>query len=258
MERVDFFIAGVQKAGTSALDHYLRFHPAIAMAAAKEVHFFDDDSIDWSKPGYARLHQAFDSAPSGIIRRGEATPIYTYWPDALARIQRYNPAARLIVLLRHPSLRAWSHWRMEIKRNAETLSFAEAVDTGRARVADAPGGVHRVFSYVERGFYAAQIRNALRLFAREQVYFCRTDRLWHDPTGTLAEICGFLGVPPQPTTGHAYVAPVLAWSPEPMPAKPRAMLDAMYAPDIRETATLTGLNLDDWLNAGYREPMMPD
>ncbi|MCA0448534.1 MAG: sulfotransferase, partial [Proteobacteria bacterium] len=42
MGRVDFFIAGVQKGGTTALDHYLRDHPAIQMASVKEVHAFDD------------------------------------------------------------------------------------------------------------------------------------------------------------------------------------------------------------------------
>ena len=39
--RIDFIIAGVQKAGTTSLDAYLRQHPDICMAKKKEPHFFD-------------------------------------------------------------------------------------------------------------------------------------------------------------------------------------------------------------------------
>ena len=40
-KKIDFIVIGVQKAGTTALDHYLRLHPDIEMAKRKEVHFFD-------------------------------------------------------------------------------------------------------------------------------------------------------------------------------------------------------------------------
>jgi hypothetical protein len=44
--KVDFVVAGTQKAGTSALDAYLRTHPEICMATnRKEVHFFDNEYI---------------------------------------------------------------------------------------------------------------------------------------------------------------------------------------------------------------------
>lgn len=142
--RVEFFVAGVQKGGTTALDAMLRQHPEIAMAREKEVHFFDDESIDWSAPDYGRLHAAYDAGERRL--RGEATPIYTYWPNALERLRAYNPAAKIIVGLRHPAFRALSHWRMETARGVEAFSFSEAIRTGRGRVAAAPNGVHREFS----------------------------------------------------------------------------------------------------------------
>ncbi|HEU5018082.1 MAG TPA: sulfotransferase domain-containing protein [Pseudolabrys sp.] len=257
MGRVDFFIAGVQKAGTTALDNYLRRHPSIQMARIKEVHFFDDEALNWSEPDFTRLHQAFDWTAPGKLR-GEATPIYTYWPNALTRIRQYNPAAKLIMLLRHPSLRAHSHWRMEAKRGRDNLPFAEAVSAaGRARVTAAPSGAHRVFSYVERGYYAAQIRELLRLFPRRQLLFCRTDRLWNDQPAVLAQVQEFLGLERRGRTDRYYCAPVLTWSPDGIPATTRARLDAIFADDIRGTAELAGLDLGDWLNPNYREPMMP-
>jgi hypothetical protein len=179
---VDFFIAGAQKAGTTALDIYLRQHPCIQMANVKEVHFFDDETIDWAKPDFSKLHGAFDWSAEWASLRGEATPIYMYWPNCLARLRQYNGAAKIIVLLRHPAFRAHSQWRMEARRGMDTFSFAEAITpVGRQRVLDMPNKVHRVFSYVERGFYSAQIERLFNLFPRERVLFFRTDQLWTAP-----------------------------------------------------------------------------
>ena len=95
---VSFLVAGVQKGGTTALFHYLDELPGVQMAPAKEVHFFDDEDQDWGAPDYAGFHAAFpekDHRP-----RGEATPIYLYWPKSLERIARYNSAMRLVLLFR--------------------------------------------------------------------------------------------------------------------------------------------------------------
>ncbi len=250
---VDFFIAGVQKGGSTALDQYLRAHPQIQMATAKEVHYFDDDSIDWDRPDYARLQSLFDWSVPQVVR-GEATPIYSYWPGALQRLRRYNAAAKLIVGLRHPSFRAFSHWRMETVRGTETLSFDEAIErAARERVRLAPGGVHRIYSYVERGLYAPQIAELLALFPRDQVYFFRTDTLWQDHVRIVGEIETFLSVekiaPPQ----RHYVTPVDAKGLGRLSVCTRVKLDNMFVDDIRATAALTGLDLADWLDLAYQE-----
>lgn len=196
--RVGFLIAGVQKGGTTALFDYLRDVPGLQLPAVKEAHFFDrDEGIDWAAPDYAPYHALF--ADDGR-RWGEATPIYLYWPNALERIRRYNPAMRLILLFRDPAERAWSHWRMEYARGAETESFAWCIREGRARMASGTPtpGFHRVYSYVERGFYGRQLARALALFPREQLLLLASSALKADPAGTIARICRFLAVAPPP------------------------------------------------------------
>ena len=126
--QVDFFIIGVQKGGTTAIDSYLRHHPSVQMASVKEIHFFDDEQIDWSNPDYTRLHAQFDWSNANIKVRGEASPIYSYWPQAMQRLHRYSASAKLLMGLRHPSLRAYSHWRMEMVRKLDTLPFNDAID----------------------------------------------------------------------------------------------------------------------------------
>lgn len=251
MQQVDFFIAGMQKSGTTALDTMLRGHPPIQMAAKKEVHFFDNEQVDWSAPDYRLLHDQFDWSRAAI--RGEATPIYTYWPNALDRIAHYNPEARIVICLRHPAWRAHSHWRMEITRDNDSFSFQDAIRSGRDRVAGAPGGVHRVYSYVERGFYARQIQRALDLFGQELLFFLRTDHLWAMPCDVVARLCAFLGAPPIKIVDQSYIVPVNTSNMPGSDPADIAALTRIYADDIAETASLTGLDLSDWLHPAYRE-----
>jgi hypothetical protein len=255
---IDFFVAGVQKAGTTALDRYLRGHPDIQMAKVKEVHYFDDETIDWSRPDYAVLHSEFSSESAHKLR-GEATPIYTYWPSSLERIQRYNSAAKIIVGLRHPSFRAYSHWRMEAKRGLDTLPFREAIDwPARDRVAGGPYGVHRVFSYVERGFYSSQIDRLLQLFPRKQVMFYRTDQLWSNLDQVLEQVQSFLGVQSKLRVNRTYIVPEDTWKPEEIHPADRLVLDQLFAGDIQRTSERAGISLTDWLDPNYSEPMRLD
>ncbi|WP_290749332.1 sulfotransferase [Henriciella sp.] len=255
---IDFFGVGTQKGGTTALFNALSKHPGLCLAERKELHLFDDERIDWRDPD---LSGALDEFPphSEEALLGDITPIYAYWPNALERIARYNPDARLIFLLRHPAYRAYSHWKMETKRGNEKLDFETAISQeGRQRVAASLGGVSRVYSYVERGFYPAQIRRMLSLFPRHRVLIRTTDRLWTQPEQVLQEIQKFLGVEVRSLASPSYVVPVDTSSAPPMPAHCRKALDALYADPILESAKLSGLDLARWLDPDYEEPMLPE
>lgn len=249
----------MQKGGTSWLFDQLGRHPEIGACRVKEAHFFDNEALNWALPDYGRLHRLFDFAAPGVQVWGEATPITTYWPRALARLRAYNPQARLILCLRHPGFRAYSQWRMSVSRGQEPLNFARAISArGRDRVRAAPGRVHRVFSYVERGFYSGQIRRVLAQFPQTQMHALRTDRLWAAAGPELAAIERFLGVSPWLEAASAVAQPVVIHSQGPtddMPAEARQLLDALYRDDILQTADLTGLDLGDWLSPDYVEPM---
>jgi hypothetical protein len=195
-KRVGFLIAGVQKAGTTALHDYLSELPALELPAVKEAHFFDDEErVDWQAPDYSPYHGLFADRSR---LWGEATPIYLYWPNALERIRDYNPAMKLILLFRDPVERAWSHWKMEYARGKETEPFGWCIRDGRARMAAASPypGFHRVYSYVERGFYGRQLARALELFPRRQLLLLGSDALRRDPDSAIEQICEFLGTPP--------------------------------------------------------------
>ena len=253
MRRIDFFIIGVQKGGTTALDSYLRQSPFVQLPAVKEIHFFDDETVDWSDVDYRSFHAHFEWFHDLAVVRGEATPIYIYWPNAMERLRLYNPAAKLIACLRHPSYRAYSHWRMSTARAAETMPFEDAIsEAGRRRVRNAPGD--RVYSYVERGFYAWQVRRLQEFFPSDQLLFLRTDDLWTRLEHTLSRINGFLNIGPTPVE-RTYVTPYRHSDDSgAIPAAALAALNDLFEADIHETSRLTGVFLSDWLEPTYREP----
>lgn len=202
--RIDFIIIGAQKAGTTALFDHLSDDPSLSLSKVKEVHFFDDEAQDWANPDYGAYHAQFDW--TATKPRGEATPIYIYWPGALERIAAYRPDIKLILMLRDPIERAWSHWRMEYSRGVETLSFADSIRRGRQRLFQGePWGHDREVSYVERGFYADQIERLYSLFSRDQVLILQAEDLQSDPDTVLSRFNAFVGAPPPPKTTARWV-----------------------------------------------------
>src|ERR1700753_415460 len=110
----DFLIAGVPKAGTTALHAALSRHPGLYLSPVKEPKFFLTDGSPPARggPGDAltyrehvwQRHQyeaLFDAAPPGVPR-GEATPFYLYDPAAMGRGRELIPGAKLIVIIRDP------------------------------------------------------------------------------------------------------------------------------------------------------------
>lgn len=246
--KVGFFIIGAQKCGTTALATFLREAHSIHLPAKKELHFFDDEAVDWSRPTLEAYHAHFDARRSGALW-GEATPSYIYWPGALERIHAYNASARLIVILRDPVARAFSHWRMQRVRGVEPLPFAYAIRGGRGRLRrDGRLTIDgRRYSYVERGFYADQLERVYRLFDAENVCVLTTADLRRDHAGTLAKVGRFLGVswPKLPPRSEIHT---LAGEPLEQPrAEDVAYLRALYEPDARTLADRYGLRLEDEL-----------
>lgn len=246
--RVGVFLAGVQKGGTTALYEHLAEHPSLAGPRVKETHHFDNESLDWTQDQSDALDAYYDATAEGRMRF-DATPITLYWPPALPRLHAYNPAAKLIVLFRDPIERAYSHWRMEVARGTEPLSFADAIRSGRERLhPDRPLDAHwRDHSYVERGCYGAQLTRALSLFPRSQMLLLLSEDFHGDHRRVLEEIAAFLGisafgdVPPR-IANQAVSVPYLP----PISSADRNLLRAIFAADMAVFAKLSGLDIGRW------------
>ena len=199
--RLAFVIGGVQKAGTSALAQYLARHPALRLPAGKEAHVFDavdfdDDATPAQIDACYAAHFAQDDAD---VLHGDATPFYLLHPRIVARIARYNPALRWIVLLRDPLERAISQYGMERARGDEHWPLWAALLFERLRLRGhhhdwSPASPLRHWSYRARGDYGRQLRTLRAHFPDAQVLVLRSTELRVSHVQVLARICAFLGV----------------------------------------------------------------
>ena len=213
---------------------------------AKELHFFDDETQAWPEPDLKALHSHFQAADADQLW-GEATPISLYWDPAPERIWRYNSAMRLLVILRNPIERAYSHWAMEHRRGDDPLSFDLALEQEEARCRQALPFQHRVFSYVDRGFYSYQLRRLWRFFGREQVLVLRHDDLRQSPQTCMERIWQHLSIAPGPA-----ITPLTRHNGDydsEMPTACRKRLRKIFWHEIGELEHLLGWDCSDWLRS---------
>ena len=265
----DFLVAGVPKAGTTALHAALSRHPGLYMSPVKEPKFFLADGPPpdrggpgdaltyrehiWQRDQYERL---FDDAAPGT-KTGESTPLYLHDPDAMRRIRKLIPDAKIIAVIRDPIERAHSNWTHLWSAGLEPESdFLRACAEEDRRIAQ---GWASFWRYTSLGMYGRQLQHAFGLFGRDQVLVLRYRALVDEPAGTLDRICRFLGVadgvlteiPRENVTAH----------PERTPAHRAASL-AMRAggslgqrlPGAAATAVTTATHHLEWfLQRGSRE-----
>jgi hypothetical protein len=135
---------------------------------------------------------------------GEACPYYSFHPLVPERVHALLPNVRLILLLRDPVLRAYSHHKQEVTRGFEHLSFEDAIDAEPNRLSGEEDRLlrnpsyysyaHQHFSYLARGSYVDQIRRWHRLFPSEQLLIVDSAALFADPDACFRRVLRFLGL----------------------------------------------------------------
>jgi Sulfotransferase domain len=208
----DFFIAGHQKCGTTALYMMLSDHPQIFMPQYKEPRFFAPElrpplrHETPDRPQKLERYLALFADAGTDQRAGEASPQYIRSPTAAARIAELNPAARLIVILREPAdfLRSY-HQQMVASHEEVEKDFRKAVELEPSRRASAGEDfLPPQLLYSEHVCYAEQLRRLHASFPPEQVLVLIYDDFRADNEATVREVQRFLAVddtlPLQPIT----------------------------------------------------------
>ena len=239
----DFVIIGAQRGGTTSLHAYLGAHPLIQTATTKELHYFTDRferGGDWYRGQFP------DHLAPGMLT-GEATPYALFHPLAPERLRAAAPETKLIVLLRNPIDRAYSHYLMERARGDEPLEFSAALAAEPARLAgeearlrNDPSYVshaHKHFSYAARGEYATQLERWFRHVPRQQMLILRSEDLYARTAETFARVADFLEIPPH--TGIPFAAHNRTAGP-PLPPAIRDRLARHFAPANARLANLLG------------------
>jgi hypothetical protein len=253
----DFLVIGAMKAGTTMFYEWLVTHPNVLPAAVKEVHFFDSHFPE-AQPWYrahlptARQYRRRAKRLGGRVVTGEASPTYLFHPLAPRRVRWVVPQVKLIVLLRDPVNRAYSHYQTGIRHDWEALSFEAALDREEQRLDGQIDALlmderhHRSFpryrwSYQAMGRYAEQLEAWFAHFPREQFLFVDNKDFDRDPDAVYRRVYDFLDIPyhPLPEKKRRVVGRY-----DPMDPKTRQRLEQYFAPHNRRLADLLDLELE--------------
>ena len=197
-------IVGAQKAGTTQLFANLIRHPRCFGGVRKELHYFSKRA-GWPRAWYqSRFPLARQVEAAGGICL-EASPSYLPSPAALRRMHQLLPEAMIVVLLRDPVARAFSHYQHDKTRRRESRTFAEVVASAIAQhrgvIPAELGWAQRpeaepLLDCVARGYYALQLEVLLACYPHEQVVILDSADLFADTNAVCRQMFERLGVEP--------------------------------------------------------------
>ncbi len=245
----DFFIVVPQRTGTTWLHANLRWHPEIFLAEPKEIFFFNRlDQPDHPKfvsadlawylkffrpsPYLWAVEQAMALRYHGRFFRpkvrGEASASYAAMTDDLiAELATLGPRSKIILMVRDPVERAWSHAKKDLVRNRGRKMEDVADEEWQAFFAD---------PYQLRCAHAGRMIAAWqRHFPASQLLVAAYDDVSRRPEELLIETMDFLGV----SSGPRYVGAQARETVNPtsesrIPARHRAFLEDLLADAVAD------------------------
>lgn len=203
--KVSFIVVGAQKSGTTALYHFLSQHPELSLSRVKETNYFSTD-IFWKNNVNYDLYHKYFKTHFKKIKYGEASPNYMLNHDIVApRVAKYNPNIKLIFILKNPVERAFSQYKMHVKKHNLNLSFAECLQIGinpnqtdivldKNNQVTLNGSTRLLESYIGFGKYVEQIRTFKKFFEPNQMLFLLNEDLLNHHEETMKVIYNFLNV----------------------------------------------------------------
>lgn len=213
----DFVVIGAKRGGTTSLYNYILEHPSVqplfpGRQHIKGAHYYDSQFA--RGPGWYRSHFPLEIGDRHLVRpaiapaiAGEASPYYLFHPLAAERLARDFPDVRLIVNLRDPVERAYSHFKERCKHGGEPLSFEAALEAEddrlrgeHDRIVSEPGyrsAEHENHSYQAQGRYLGMLERWFSFFPREQFHISASEDFYADPDRVVNSVWAFLGLPPR-------------------------------------------------------------
>jgi len=173
-------VIGAQKAATSWIYQCLKEHPEVFVPFVKEQHFFDrnyHEGLEW----YERYFKGYRSE-KGIC---EVSPSYLGSDVAPERIKRTLGDIKLIVCLRNPIERAFSQYKMNLRKKITNVAFEQLWKSQEG---------YEYFGYIPLGCYHTHLERYLKFFPKENILILIYEDIQNDPTGFIQRIYRFIGV----------------------------------------------------------------
>ena len=275
-----FIIIGAQKSGTTSMYEYICQHKKVMPGITRELHYFDwfyEYNTHLSDTEHLnKYYQYYDSGNEyvnyDIFVTGESTPNYMLRPDiVIPRMLRIIPHLRkFIVMLRNPTYRAFSQYRMynnfapsvnsnnnvyknqnfyDIVVNEINMLQSKGIHVNMDKkdfykiLSILPSG-HGCHSIVLRGLYALQLIPWFEEFGFDNIKIVSISQLNNENIhNTMSEVFQFIGLPNETIKD---VDPKNMGINTTMDENVKKVLDDFYHPFNEQLFKLLGYRIDNW------------
>ncbi len=204
----NFLIIGERRSGSTTLAKWIEAHPELGLLSSMDTAYFMDDELrgrkewlegyvnrsDWDRNHSKRDYELqFDSLDNNKKAIGEKSADYLFLDQCYHRIKKFYPDIKLVLILRNPVQRAWSHYINEIGKEREELSFDKALKAEDNRIERSEYAKAHL-SYKNRGFYYQSLNLLYKTFDKSQVHVVILEHLLEKPKNVLGSLYDFLGI----------------------------------------------------------------
>ncbi len=187
----NFLIIGVPKAGTTSVYFWLKQHPEVFMSPIKEPHYFSqignkDHITKWED--YLKL---FEAAKHEKVRGEASTSYFHFYKTSIPLIkEKLGKHIKLLLILRNPIERAWSHYQYYIKLGREN-NKPHKVFSYNYILHNEPWGIKN--PYLEFSFYSSALEIWYENF-EENLKVMLFEDMKRNPLNFIQEIYDFLNI----------------------------------------------------------------
>ncbi len=205
IKKVDFFLVGAAKSGSTLLNDLLDQNPSISMLK-KESHYFSfknsgrplfngiqDNNFSKSVIVDSDEYNKMISRAKNSDFIGESSVFNLFYSDAAKNIYDYNKNAKIIIIIRNPINRAYSayHYLRGKKREMES-TFENALNKEDFKIKNS---WEPIWYYKTLGLYHDQIKRYFNIFPKKQILVIKFEDFIKDKKQGMLNVERFLEIP---------------------------------------------------------------
>lgn len=193
--KVNLFICGFSKCGTTSLYNLLRSSNSIGIGTTKEPGFFSkmpgyhttSNPNHWTlggnyERGYAWYNKVFKKANNNAKYWLDASTQYGFDPVSPKLIYQYNPKSKIIFIVRTPFDRIESHYFQEFKSGRNLPPFKNFIQSDHPRL--------NFYKKVTR--YKDVINRYVQYFGKDEIFVTSLNSLKENPQNTINKLSSYL------------------------------------------------------------------
>ncbi|PKA84358.1 sulfotransferase family protein [Ulvibacter sp. MAR_2010_11] len=220
---VNLFVVGAMKAGTTSFIDMLSQHSQIYVSPVKEPHYFVNslpenlyepsrffsleeylkkkfpEPLHITKVESSQQYSKIYVLAGKELYKVDGSTAYLHAPESAKLIYDYNPEAKIIIILRNPLQRAYSHYKMNLGKGRTKQSFENEIQQD---IEAYQNGIQAWYSYLGMSLYKAAVDRYKQLFTN--VLVIRFEDLILKEQEVLSEVSAFLNINSFPDRQYAH------------------------------------------------------